>query len=303
MTISVIIPTYNGVQKLPNILEALAKQTYQDFETIVVVDGSTDNTIEILEKGKNWGLKDFKFINQKNGGRAKVRNTGATHAQGQLLIFFDDDMRPQPNSILLHQKYHSKCSDTILVGNVPEDFSKIQTDFQYYKGSLSRNWVKNLIPSPFLLQKPFLTAANFSIPTHIFKKLEGFDDKLTDAEDFDMAMRAFELKIPIYFDIDNIAWHDDFVSCKKYIQRLRQYNQSHIYLTNLKPDLLAKYPMYIPAKLNFTKKIVYSFFGNKFWVNIIDNFNFLKIFPKFIKYRIYDYVITSLSKYYSKCDL
>lgn len=304
MTISVIIPTYNGAKKLPNILNALAQQTYQDFETIVVIDGSTDNTIEMLEKENHWNLKDFKFIFQENGGRSKVRNFGAKNAKGELLIFFDDDTRPQKDSIERHKNHYQKFQKTILVGNPPIQKEKTISYFDKYRCYLNYIWVKDLSPSPFRIQTPFFTAANCSIPTEIFKKLRGFDENLTDAEDFDMAMRAFELNIPLYFDIDNIAWHDDFVSCKKYIQRLRQYNQSHEYLSKLKPELLKKYPIYIPAELNWKKKIVYSFFGNHFFVDLIDNNSlFFKILPTFLRYKIYDYVITSLSKYYNNRKL
>ncbi len=48
MKISVIIPTYNGASKIINCLKSLDQQTYQEFETIVVIDGSTDQTLELL---------------------------------------------------------------------------------------------------------------------------------------------------------------------------------------------------------------------------------------------------------------
>ncbi|TAE76094.1 MAG: glycosyltransferase [Bacteroidetes bacterium] len=303
MTISVIIPTYNGAYKLPNILDALAKQTYQNFETIVMVDGSTDNTIEILENKKNWNLKNFKFVVQQNGGRAKVRNAASKHATGELLIFFDDDTRPTPTYIQNVVKFYAQNLEAILIGNHALSLDKCQNDFDKFRVHNADNWVKDFKPSPFLMKTPVMTAANCSIPTHIFQKLEGFDNHLTDAEDFDMAMRAFELNIPIYFDFDNIAWHDDFVSCKKYIQRLRQYKQSHIDLERLKPTLLAKYPVYTTAKLNFLKRIVYGFFGNFFWVKVIDKFNFLQFLPNVLKYKIYDYVITGLGQYYKNRSL
>jgi glycosyltransferase involved in cell wall biosynthesis len=299
MQISVIIPTYNGAKKLPNILTALSQQNFKDFETIVVIDGSTDNTVEILEKGKNWGLKDFKYIQRENGGRAKVRNTGAKEAKGNLLIFFDDDMRPEKDCIEKIYLLHQKKENIILVGNAQIDKSKAKNDFDVYRHFLTKKWVQNFVPSPYLLKFPMITAAHASLPKSIFEKLNGFDEQLTDAEDYDMAVRAFELNIPIYFDIENIAWHDDFVSCKKYIHRLRQYRQSHIDLLNLKPALYQKYTQYNPAQLTFTKKIIYGFFGNTFWVNIIDNFNFLKFLPSKLKYKIYDFITTGLGTYFT----
>ncbi len=302
MRISVIIPSYNGAKKLPNILKALASQSYKDFETCVVVDGSTDNSVEILTNGKNWGLTDFKFIVQENGGRAKVRNNGVKNTKGELLIFFDDDMRPQNDCIKLHLEHYTKQNNayknTILVGNVPEDLEKMQTDFQKYRANLSRIWVSDMLPAPFLMQKPFLTGANCSMTRMIFENLQGFDGQLTDAEDFDLAVRAFEMEIPLYFDIHNVAFHDDFVSCKTYIKRLRQYKISHQRLAQLKPDLYAKYPYHTPAKLSFLKKIIYGFFAQKWCLYVIDNANFFKILPKKIRYKIYDLVTTGLGTYF-----
>lgn len=299
MKISVIIPSYNGAKKLPNILQALAKQSYQDFETIIVIDGSNDNSIEILTQNTNWELKDFKYITQPNGGRANVRNNGVKHATGNLLIFFDDDMRPQKDCVKKHLEHHNIYEQyNILVGNVPEDLEKMTTDFQQYRAKLSRIWVKDLSPAPFLMKTPFLTGANCSMTKATFELLGGFDELLTDAEDFDLAVRAFEQKIPLYFDIDNVAFHDDFVSCNTYIKRLRQYRKSHQYLSALKPSLYQKYPYHTPSKLTFFKKIIYGFFAKKSWINTIDKGNWIKIFPQKIRYKIYDLATTALGTYF-----
>ena|SRR5687768_18307649 len=95
MKISVIIPSYNGAHKIMEVLRALEKQTVMPDEVVVVLDGSTDNTGEML-KSQLFNFKNFKVVWQKNGGRAKVRNFGVKQVNGDLLIFLDDDMRPEP---------------------------------------------------------------------------------------------------------------------------------------------------------------------------------------------------------------
>ena len=294
------MPSYNGAKKLPNILQALSEQNHQDFELIIVLDGSNDNSLEVIEK-MNLKFKDFKILERQNGGRAMARNTGAKEAKGDLLIFFDDDMRPTNQVIALHQKRHQEQKDIILVGNPIEDYKAVQNDIQKYKAQLSRKWA-----SPFegkanikLNDKNvFLTAANFSIPAKLFWQLNGFDERLTDAEDFDLAVRATQKQIPIYFDTSIIAWHDDFISLKSYINRQKQYKKSHETLKKLKPELYAEFNQYEYKQIGFFKKIIYKFFSLSCWVWSVDNFNWLKIFPKKIRYKLYDIIITGKSVYF-----
>ena len=117
--VSIIIPTYNGRDKIEGILETLESQTYKDFETIIVVDGSTDQTINFL-KGKKWDLETLKIIEQKNKGRAGARNTGAKNAIGNLLLFFDDDIQLNIDVVEQHLLHQKNFSNTILVGGIKE---------------------------------------------------------------------------------------------------------------------------------------------------------------------------------------
>lgn len=88
--ISVIIPMYNAEHYVAECLESLAKQKYTDFEAIVVNDGSTDKSGEIVQE---FARKDkrFKLINQENKGVSSARNTALAVACGDYLYFMDAD--------------------------------------------------------------------------------------------------------------------------------------------------------------------------------------------------------------------
>lgn len=88
--ISVIVPCYNVEQFLDKALESVFKQTYENWECILVNDGSKDNTQNIAEK---WLAKDkrFQLINQQNQGLSGARNTGLSKAKGVFVYFFDSD--------------------------------------------------------------------------------------------------------------------------------------------------------------------------------------------------------------------
>ncbi len=89
--ISVIIPTYNEKVDLEKCIESLGAQTCSDFEIIVVDDGSTDGTIQILSNLEK-NLPSFKFIVENHAGAGSARNLGAKSAKGEILVFVDADM-------------------------------------------------------------------------------------------------------------------------------------------------------------------------------------------------------------------
>lgn len=89
-SITIIIPTYNTAKYLPRCFAGILSQTYQNFEVIIIDDGSTDNTEEVvtsyLEQNSN-----FRYIKQKNGGPGVARNTGIENALGEWTTFIDAD--------------------------------------------------------------------------------------------------------------------------------------------------------------------------------------------------------------------
>ena len=189
MKASVIIPTYNGEHKLPRIFKALSRQSYQDFELIIGVDGSTDNTIGFLKK-QTYIPKDKLIVyTQTNQGRSVIRNNAAKLAKHDLLIFYDDDMEPQPNSIEKHIEFHKKNNNCILGANLIDKYSNKVSDFLKYKEFLSKKWTSQFNQELIKLNKNnlFVSSANFSISKSLFFLIKGFDERLTDAEDWDFA--------------------------------------------------------------------------------------------------------------------
>jgi GT2 family glycosyltransferase len=92
-TASIIIPTFNGATRIGNCLDSLTKQIAgRKIEILVVNDGSTDNTADVV-----GGYSSVRLINQENAGPASARNRGALEAQGQILLFTDDDCVPMPD--------------------------------------------------------------------------------------------------------------------------------------------------------------------------------------------------------------
>ncbi len=90
--ISIIIPVYNTQKYIIKCLDSIVKQTYQDFEVLLVNDGSTDASAQIIAGYiRDNQLESFHLIHKENGGVSSARNLGLEHARGQWIAFIDSD--------------------------------------------------------------------------------------------------------------------------------------------------------------------------------------------------------------------
>ncbi|MFA7365471.1 MAG: glycosyltransferase family A protein, partial [Patescibacteria group bacterium] len=99
--ISIIIPVYNGEKTLIETIKSIEKQSYRDFEVLIVNDGSSDKTLEVFEKfSNNYKLENnYYFINQENKGAPAARNRGFKDSRGEYLLFCDADATLKPNTL------------------------------------------------------------------------------------------------------------------------------------------------------------------------------------------------------------
>ena len=112
--ISVIIPAYNCSKLIPNAIESVLGQTYSNLELIVVDDGSTDNTAEIILNYKNYN-NNMKYIYQNNGGVSKARNTGIKQSVGEYIAFLDADDIWDKNKLEIQMKVINNCKNIDMI--------------------------------------------------------------------------------------------------------------------------------------------------------------------------------------------
>lgn len=89
--VSIVIPTYNEQLVISDCLDSLKAQSYRPIEIILVDDGSTDNTMEII-KNSQFSTLDSRILRQQHKGPGPARNLGASKADGEILVFIDADM-------------------------------------------------------------------------------------------------------------------------------------------------------------------------------------------------------------------
>lgn len=119
--ISLVVPVYNAAPWLDRCLRCLQEQTFQQWECILVNDGSTDSSGTICEQ---WAQRDnrFRMIHQKNGGASSARNTGLDAVRSEFLVFCDaDDMT---SSVMLEWAWqlHVQYPGDVIVWNVDREF-------------------------------------------------------------------------------------------------------------------------------------------------------------------------------------
>ena len=117
--VSLIVPSRGGRERLPHLFEALRAQTNDSWEAIVVVDGDTDGSAELLEQ-IGCELPVTAIVFPENRGRSAALNAGFEAARGEVLVRCDDDLRPAPRYVATQRELHAgnPCGAIGLVRNV-----------------------------------------------------------------------------------------------------------------------------------------------------------------------------------------
>lgn len=163
--LNIIIPVYNEERDISECLSSLQKQSYKDFEIIIVDDGSTDRTKEIVKKSKK-----AKLIEGEHKGPGFSRNLGAKKAKGEILIFVDADMT-------FDREYLKNLTRPIIEGKTPGTSHGVE-----YASNLSNIWSKcwgKVRVDPKVKEHVIFRA----IRKDIFLEKGGFDPRYGYADD------------------------------------------------------------------------------------------------------------------------
>jgi len=114
--IGVIIPTYNRSEALLTCLRHLERQTWTDFEVVIVDDGSTDSTPRLLEEYQHQTVLHLCCIRQDNGGPARARNTAIAALQASICVMIGDDIFASPDFVSKHLELHRQRPEIHVAG-------------------------------------------------------------------------------------------------------------------------------------------------------------------------------------------
>lgn len=213
MEVSIIIPVYNAQDYLQDCLDSIARQTYQDFEVIMINDGSTDKSLELIIQ-QSQKDKRFKVISQANAGVSTTRNKGISLSKGKYICFVDADDMIEENFISC-MIAHISTNDLAITGAQYTDnanHTDILPQGQYKKKDIGKLLEVNL-------KSICLNAVwgKFFYRDIIIKNNIYFDSKLIYGEDAEFFHKYLKYCSSIYVD----------EGCK-YIYRFEHENFDHL---------------------------------------------------------------------------
>jgi len=251
MNISVVIPTYNRYDFLKRALTSVFAQTYQASEVIVIDDGSTDNTKNILQD-----FPTIKYIYQDNKGVSSARNLGIKHATHKWIAFLDSDDEWHRDKLQEQVSFHT-INRNILMSYTDEKWirdgieMKIPKKFRKIGKDAFRENIEycNIAPSSTIIYK------------RVLNELGTFDENLEVCEDYDLWLR-----VAILHDIGLInkklitkyAGHEDQLSFKFWgMDRFRVIALENLLKLHdnflIKETLLKKYKLLLKGSIKYDR--------------------------------------------------
>jgi len=186
--VSVIIPTYNRAWVIKDAVDSVLKQDSNNFELIVVDDGSTDTTSEILSAYK----EDIRVFTQDNKGVSAARNLGVSKAKGEFIAFLDSDDLWLPDKLTAQVDFFKSNPDALICQTEEiwiRDGKRVNPKKRHMKfsGMIFEQSLPLCIVSPSAVM----------MRRNLFKKVGLFDEKLPACEDYDLWLRV-SCQYPIY---------------------------------------------------------------------------------------------------------
>ncbi len=179
--ISVIIPTYNRAELVLRAVDSVLAQTFEDFELIVVDDGSTDDTVSALKPYKDR----LRLIVQSHAGVSAARNHGLSIAQSELIAFLDSDDYWLPEKLDVQARFFSKNPKALIC----------QTEETWFRhGRRVNPGTKHRKPSGEAfyrsLELCLISPSSVMMRRKLFETVGTFDENLPACEDYDLWLRV-----------------------------------------------------------------------------------------------------------------
>lgn len=230
---SIIVPVYNRIDEVKDLLDSLERQTMKNFELVIVEDGSTLPCREVAESA---GGVDVSYFFKDNEGRSIARNYGMEHARGDYFVFFDSDcVIPETYFEVLTRKLDADPSDCFGGPDAAhESFTSTQKAINFAMTSFlttggirgGRISMEKFVPRTF----------NMGFSRDVYNKVGGFREMFS--EDIDMSTRIREAGFKVSLIHEAYVYHKRRVDFGKFLRQVYVFGMSRITLKLLYPGSL-----------------------------------------------------------------
>ena len=253
MKASVIVVSYNRAHLLSHCVDNLLRQSFDDYELIVIDDGSTDETPRVMEKIKNPKLKFIRY--EENEGQPVVRNRGIEVADGKIIIFVDSDVLVDGNFIHDHVRLQGK-RDKLIVQGLVRHIRKVE---KYGKFTLR---IDGLCLAGLVTQ-------NVSVKKKYLEEVGGLETSFGTTmgyEDIELGRRLKGIGLKtLYAWKSCLAWHVDGYNTDERLNSVfnksYQFGQNAVLFSSMYGRCVAARHM----KKNYVY-LINKVFGTEYWV-------------------------------------
>ena len=225
-TVSVIIPVYNNTIYLIEAIESVLKQSFTNYEIIIIDDGSTEDIAGSIRKYLEVYV-NIRYVRQENKGPGPARNTGIRLAKGKWIAFLDADDIWRPLKLEKQIEYIQKHPDTLVSGGIQglNCMGSVPVLMDWVR--IFKNFATRAETLTYFLEIPYTSATStFILRKDILKEEGMFDESFFTDEDEDLLLRLVR-KYPFH--------------CVQEIVQLRRKHSDSMTATSLEPRFINKY--------------------------------------------------------------
>lgn len=229
-TLSIITVTKNRAPLLRKCLASLLDQCRKGDE-IIVVDASTDDTPQIVAAfAKQMPIRYIRFLEP---GYPAFYNKAAKVANGDILVFFDDDCVATPSFLKNIRRAHRRHPNSVIQGlthSIPHGNLYVDIMGDHYK-----NWLTAMLVSDNEMKS--FDSKNASLPRHVFWQHHGLSPQMhRGSEDIELGMRLRRNGIRIYLDKSIVASHHERTTLRSFLAQHKRFAESEGYLDKILPE-------------------------------------------------------------------
>lgn len=277
--ISIIIPIFNKKRYLDNLFDCLKNQSFNDYECLIIDDGSTDGSSSVID---NYAEKDnrIRVFHISNGGVSHARNVGLDNANGKYVTFIDADDAFHDDYILNLYNCIQKSNADMVIGSAKKVWANSDKEEIISSGYKGLKNFEDILPE-FAAEQSNSGIYGFSVAKILKREIVGsvrFNENLKLAEDLDFYLSIYPKINTIYFDD------------KPYYYYLQQAENSSMLLKDWEYDYFSQLRIHIK---------IYDFLKDK---GCLDGTNLLICENALFNYMYFTIFYCRLSEFQSVCQ-